>query len=161
MSKYERRHAGKAYYDGPASDFHMPWWPKCYPNFKPEEFADEDGYVFILVDLVDALQAARTEYGHPFILGSATRTKAQNSRAGGARRSSHLFGEAIDIGLHNGLQPGHPRFAAYDGRKLEALLKRHGFRGIGRYQFDYDKGRRGHIHVDMRPTRPATWGSWS
>jgi uncharacterized protein YcbK (DUF882 family) len=149
----------KAYYQGMASDFDMPWWPVRYPNFRPGEVAADDGSILILAEALDALQAIRTEFGMPFILNSSYRTAAQNRAAGSKETSMHRRGHAFDIGLHNGLQPGHPRFAAYDGRELEHLARKHGFNGIGRYVSDYDSGRRGFIHIDMR-NRSASWGSW-
>lgn len=159
MTHQTRYWPKRAYYHGMAASFAMPWWPERYPNFRPEEFAADDGSLLILVEAADALQAMRTEFGAPLILNSAYRTFEQNRRAGSTDTSMHPRGHAFDIALHNGRWPGDPKFIAYDGRALEALARKHGFNGIGRYQADYDRGKRGFIHTDKR-NRAASWGSW-
>ena len=43
------------------------------------------------------LNDLRAVCGFPFIVTSGFRTKAYNDKIGGAKRSMHLFGKAVDI----------------------------------------------------------------
>ena len=56
------------------------WWPRIVPALKVAE------------DI-------RAHLGHPLIIGNGFRPPAENKRAGGARRSQHLFFRAIDLDL--------------------------------------------------------------
>ena len=155
----ERYWPQKPYYDGKIMDFQLPWWEQMYPNFHPSELASYNDKVLALVAALDALQAMRTEFGFLFKINSAYRSAEHNKAEGGRPRSMHLFGHAYDISLSNGKRPGDLGFIAYDGCKLEALARKHGFNGIGRYAPDYEAGKVGFLHVDMR-NRAATWGAW-
>lgn len=69
------------------------------PNFKVYEFQCKDGTDRLLIDtyLVSVLQLYRKEVGVPVIINSAYRTPAYNEKVGGADRSMHVEGKAIDI----------------------------------------------------------------
>jgi len=88
---------------------------------------------------MDALQAVRDETQEPIFLTNMYRTDLENRRVGGGRNSQHLIGRAGDIVL-----------AGRDINEYEAILRAHGFNGIGRYPG------RGFIHADTRSKR-ATW----
>lgn len=48
-------------------------------------------------ELVKLLDKAREEAGVPFVITSGLRTVVQNAMAGGAEKSAHLTGEAVDL----------------------------------------------------------------
>ncbi len=50
-----------------------------------------------IVELARLLERARSQIGRPFVVNSWYRPPAVNSAVGGASRSQHLFGKAVDI----------------------------------------------------------------
>ena len=115
-----------------------------WPNFTPEEVACKGtGLVPInyrpFIETMDALQALRTEMRAPFFLTSMYRSPAYNAHVGGARRSQHQQGRAVDISTFN-----------LDRERLVRLAREIGFRGIGFYKT--------FIHLDTRNGRSTTWG---
>ncbi len=116
-----------------------------WPNFSPQEMACK-GSGSLMIDLaaMDKLQALRDEIGRPFVIHSAYRSPAHNQAQGGAKRSRHMLAEAFDI-----------RMAGHDPQEFEALARKHGFHGIGRYP----KSATPFLHIDVRPEdEAATWG---
>lgn len=112
-----------------------------WPHFTPKEMASKgDGSLVLSEDAMDALEAARTALGEPFIILSAYRDPIHNARVGGAPMSRHKAGDAFDIALRN-----HRR-----GELRDACMSA-GFRGFGLYQT--------FLHVDLGPKR--TWGRWN
>ncbi len=85
---------------------------------------------------VRRLNRARHYAGVPFIITSGRRTKAQNTRLGGAKRSSHLTGHGADFRARS----GRVRFAIVRGLILAGFVR------IGVYN--------GHVHVDDDPRLP-------
>ena len=71
------------------------------PNFKVYEFACQDGSdpVFIHPKVPEWCQAARDRFGYSFSPNSAYRTVSHNAKpsVGGAARSNHIYGLAVDI----------------------------------------------------------------
>lgn len=69
-------------------------------NFSREEFACNCGCNAndIKDELVDRLQIVREMYGKPMRINSGHRCKKSNGNAGSSSTSSHLIGEAADIG---------------------------------------------------------------
>ena len=67
-------------------------------NFKLREFECRCcGAVKLEKELLDRLQAMRTEVRRPMIIRSAFRCPSHNSSVGGAVRSQHLEGKAVDF----------------------------------------------------------------
>lgn len=94
-----------------------------------------------MVALAKQLQKAREQIGKPFRITSWYRPEPWNSRAGGARRSQHLHGGAIDIVVEG-----------YNGRQLGRALMSWWPGGMGIYP-----GNRQHIlHLDIGAKR--NWG---
>ena len=121
-------------------------WQKRWPNFAPTELASWGGELRINERALDGLQAVRTELGKPMHVNSAYRSEAHNRHVGGAPRSQHKAGTAFDIALRGG---NDLRKQAY-GDRIEALARKHGAKGIGRYN--------SFIHIDWRSgSRVRTW----
>ena len=72
---------------------------KITENFKVKEFACKDGTkeLYIDIELVEKLQAIREYIDRPIIIVCGYRTKSYNEICGGAMKSKHLTGEAIDF----------------------------------------------------------------
>lgn len=97
------------------------------------------------IELAKAFERIRELCGFPLIVNSAYRTAVYNDRIGGAVKSQHVQGRALDL---------HPATGG-----LKALLKLRGvaevvrreglIRGIGIYD--------GFVHVDTRPGKASTW----
>ena len=120
-------------------------WATAFPNFHPREIACRaSGAVAVDLYSLMGLQASRTHWGRAYRLTSAYRSPAHNAAVGGGEASQHLITTAYDIEV-----------SPSDGPALEAVLRAHGARGIGRYPAEH------FIHADWRIGRAATWGSWS
>lgn len=98
-------------------------------------FDDMDQALLVMLD------DARARAGTPFVLTSAVRCQAHNAAVGGATRSAHLTGNAVDIAVGNNMARGVI---------LRALVEA-GFRRIG--------VARGFLHVDNAAHLPSprTW----
>lgn len=72
---------------------------KLTPNFKVKEFACQDGTDPVVVHALIPIicQAVRNWFGYSFTPNSAYRTTAHNKSVGGAERSKHMYGKAVDI----------------------------------------------------------------
>ena len=101
------------------------------------------------VDFMDRLSSLRGEINQPLPLTSAWRSEGRNRQVGGAEKSSHLYGRAVDLRVHGD--------TAY---RVVAMAKRYGFTGVGIHQRGIVQGR--FIHLDDmefaagRP-RPTIW----
>ena len=94
-----------------------------------------------IVKLAIALQDARAAIGRPFRITSWYRPEPFNSRVGGASRSQHLNGGAVDIVVEG-----------YSGAQLARKIKPFWPGGVGIYP-----GNRKHIlHLDVGAKR--SWG---
>ena len=71
---------------------------KLSENFKVKEFACKDGSDEIKIDskVAGYLQAARDRFKVPIYINSAYRTPAYNKKIGGASKSYHMQGRAVD-----------------------------------------------------------------
>lgn len=78
-------------------------------NFQVKEFACKDGSdpVFIHPQIPIYCQMVRDKFGYPFTPNSAYRTVSHNASkdVGGAARSCHIYGRAVDIPALNGTTP--------------------------------------------------------
>ena len=73
-----------------------------WPNFSPAEIACRGtGKLLINEPALDKLQALRDRLGKPLIVRSAYRSPEHNRAVGGATRSKHLDGAALDIAMAN------------------------------------------------------------
>lgn len=109
------------------------------PHFSRSEFRSRDRAPLpsdaVLYSLVAHLEALRCIVGSkPMRIVSGHRSAAHNAAVGGAARSRHLVGDAVDLER---------------GYATPAQARAAGFRGIG-----VKDGWA--VHVDLRPT-PATW----
>lgn len=84
-----------------------------------------------------ALQKA---WGAPLSLNSTFRDKASNKKAGGAKKSQHLHGNAVDISVKD--------MSIEDRKALISLASSMGFKGVGVYHTA--------IHIDLANRRG--WG---
>lgn len=78
-------------------------------NFQVKEFACKDGSdpVFIHPQIPIWCQLVRDEFGYAFTPNSAYRTVSHNAKpsVGGAKRSWHIYGRAVDIPAGKGATP--------------------------------------------------------
>jgi len=110
-------------------------------NFNLQEFEcthKDHRHIRINEDLVNKLQELRDYLGVPLIINSAYRCPERNSQVGGATRSQHLLGNAVDISLKT----------VDNRKKLMELAETIGFNGIGEYNT--------FIHLDVRGSK-ARW----
>lgn len=91
--------------------------------------------------LRDVLERVADEFG-PLTVNSTCRSRRHNARVGGASRSFHLIGRAVDFRIHG------------NHRKVLRFLKRQ--RSVGGYAH-YG---RGVFHIDTGPRRTWGPGSW-
>lgn len=114
-------------------------------NFKVKEFAckgNDCDYLLVNIDLVKILQEeVRTKYDNAVIIVSAFRTEAYNAMCGGAPKSRHLSGEAIDFTLKD-----KKLFLDNINNIIKDLLKR-GIKGIGVY---VENRTTPYLHIDDR-----------
>ena len=62
------------------------------------------GYDHMQDCILDLIDACREHAGIPFVITSSIRCKAHNDAVGGADRSAHLTGHAVDISAKTGAQ---------------------------------------------------------
>lgn len=77
------------------------------PHFQLREFRCRDGSdpVFLNILIPFICEAVRTWCGVPFSPNSAYRTPSYNKKIGGAERSNHIYGNAVDIPASGGKTP--------------------------------------------------------
>ena len=109
------------------------------PNFKVREFACKDGSDPVLIHpmLPVWCQEVRDKFGYSFSPNSAYRTVSYNAKIGGAAKSQHCYGRAVDIPAKDGTTPQQ----LYDF--FEEILGDTG--GLGLYSWG--------VHVDPRPVK--------
>ena len=77
------------------------------PHFQVREFRCKDGsdavYINVLIPFV--CEAVRTWCGAAYSPNSAYRTPSYNKQIGGAERSNHIYGNAVDIPARGGKTP--------------------------------------------------------
>jgi len=112
-------------------------------HFSQAELASPDtGEAKMQPEFMLMLEALRRDYGKPMIITSGYRTPEHNAAVGGAKRSYHLQGRAVDVQV----------FGA-EAYQLVKLAMRHGFGGIGIQQQGAMEGR--FIHLDNREGDPV------
>lgn len=97
------------------------------------------------IELARAFERIRELCGFPLIVNSAYRTFDYNWKIGGAAKSQHVEGRALD------LVPGPGTLKALQKLRGSAeIARREGLiRGIGIYN--------GFVHIDTRPGKSSTW----
>lgn len=98
-----------------------------------------------LPNLVEAFEALRTKLGNkPLVILSAYRHSAYNKKIGGALKSQHSEGRALDIKTPKGMKPRE----LFD--IMVSLANSTPIRGVGLYRWG--------CHMDVRPqTRLSLW----
>ena len=84
------------------------------------------------------------QFGTIFTINSGFRDPARNTAAGGAKRSQHMLGNAIDIGARN--------YSNNERLEMIAYASSIGIKGIGLYNS-------GNMHFDVRDGARAGWGN--
>lgn len=98
------------------------------------------------VTLAREFEAIREALGVPLLVLSAYRTPEWNRRIGGAAKSQHLQGRALDLVPVKGTTVAQ----LYKAALARAQAPGSKLRGLGKY--------RGFVHIDVRPTtRLARW----
>lgn len=77
------------------------------PNFQVKEFACSDGSDVVLIHpfIPHICQLVRNKFNMPFSPNSAYRTITHNKSVGGANKSNHIYGRAVDIPAKHGVTP--------------------------------------------------------
>lgn len=77
------------------------------PNFQVKEFACKDGSDVVVIHpyIPHICQIVRNKFNMPFKPNSAYRTITHNKAEGGATKSNHIYGRAVDIPAKNGVTP--------------------------------------------------------
>lgn len=125
-----------------------------WPNFTPEEFACKcgkcgaDSGLKMHQELMDKLQALRSEMGFPFVITSGFRCAAHPAEHVKTTPGTHNLGCAVDIAVQG-----------EQALKIVSAAADYGFTGIGLDQ----KGSGRFVHLDDAPDikgRPRPW-LWS
>ena len=76
-------------------------------NFKVKEFACSDGTDTVVINplIPHICQIIRNRFNMPFSPNSAYRTPTHNKSVGGATKSNHIYGRAVDIPAKKGVTP--------------------------------------------------------
>ena len=105
-------------------------------NFNLKEFEcthPEHRHVQLDEKLLEKLQKLRSKIGRPLIINSAYRCPERNAQVGGAKKSQHLFGRAVDVSIHN---------LNLSQNQILEMAKNLDFTGIGLYN--------NFVHLDVR-----------
>jgi len=72
--------------------------------FKESEFMMANSKVFDKMDamFLPLLDELRQRVGEPLVITSSYRSKEYNKFIGGAKKSQHLYGKAVDLACNNG-----------------------------------------------------------
>lgn len=140
LATIPRADAASGFYSGTA--WHVAGWR--VRHFHPSEVASRDNdRIWVSKAMITALDRVRDDVGRPLRILSGYRDPAWNRRVGGARRSRHIHGDAVDIDLR-GFSP-HARYV------LAWYLIDKGFTSFGSYG-----DRPNMLHADRRP-RATIW----
>ena len=92
--------------------------------------------------LVSILNSIAQEFGRPLHVISGYRSPTYNAKVGGARRSQHMLGRAVDIRIST--------LSTAERLRLIALASKMGVKGIGIYNNS--------LHLDIRDGQASYWG---
>ena len=115
---------------------------KISKNFNLKEFECKgNGEVKLHSKLLELLQSVRDEFDKPIKINSGYRSKEHNERVGGAKRSQHLRGTAVDISIRN---------LDFTDRKVATVVRQLADEiGIGRDNLGIGYGGT-FLHIDVR-----------
>lgn len=132
--------ASSGFYNGTA--WYVPGWRSRF--FKPIELASRgNNRVWVSKAMIAGLDRVREKMERPIHILSGYRDPRHNRLVGGATRSRHIIGDAVDIDLQ--------AFGSWNRYALAWYLIDNGFTSFGTY------GDKPHmLHADMRP-RAAIW----
>jgi len=83
---------------GPREVAAIKYLPKLSPHFSVSEVRSKgNGNCYIRSTLLHGLESLRTIIGRPIVLVNGYRDPVENKRVGGASRSLHMWGLAVDI----------------------------------------------------------------
>lgn len=119
---------------GPKTQAALEDLPRLSEHFTVAELRSKgNGNCYIRRELLVALEIVRAHFGRPLAVVSAYRDPAHNARVGGASKSMHLYGLAVDpdgdyadvdeilaLGLFSGVGRRHGRWAHGDLRHHSA-----------------------------------------
>jgi len=135
---------------GPREIAALKWLPKLSPHFTVSEVRSKgNGNCYIRSPLLHGLESLRTIIGRPVVLVNGYRDPVENKRVGGASRSLHMWGLAVDVASLTLNVP------------LKDMLALELFSGIG-----WNRSTGLTSHVDMRhltgyhydtPRNPEVW----
>jgi hypothetical protein len=94
-----------------------------------------------LVGVANLADVLRERFGAPITVLNGLRPETYNAAVGGAKRSQHIWGRALDLTARDMPKLRSVALVMYRAREIG---------GLGLY--------RGNIHIDTRPQRSA-WGS--
>lgn len=115
-------------------------WPSKY--YTPQELASKgNGDIRFHRGTLLALDLATEKFGRKLTLNSAYRDPAHNRRVGGASKSQHMYGRAVDINVRG--------LSQEEKARLVAALVTSGFTGFGASETT--------LHADTRRVG-AVWG---
>lgn len=117
-----------------------------HPLGNPAKFSYPRGMAKTLTGVnpkaINMALETQKRFGAPLITTSGLRNPFQNKKAGGAKKSQHMSGNALDFAI--------PDTQGADTARLLDAMRRSGFTGRGGY-------RPGKVHGDVR-TRETLWG---
>lgn len=144
--------ASQSYYEStpPPSDSSEPTDPAEVPSY--DELGDSTSGLVnyrsnvnrkINPELIRMVEEVARRFGRPLTVTSGYRDPAYNKKVGGAKKSQHMLGNAVDI--------SGAEFTNEERKQLVAIASSVGINGIGVYN---DKS----LHFDARSYK-AAWGS--
>lgn len=117
----------------------------CTPHFHPYELRCKDGapyperwYQSRAANLLQACEDVRRMFNRPMTVISGYRTPEYNAKIGGAKKSQHMQGRAVDFVI-DGVPPATVQKAIFENQH-----SLHRIRGFGEYPT--------FTHIDTRPT---------
>jgi uncharacterized protein YcbK (DUF882 family) len=132
--------------DGPS--LHLSWDELACRDVYRTEYPSE-WRATRAVELAKAFERVRELCGFPLLVNSGFRTHYYNLSIGGAAKSQHVQGRALDL-VPVGMKKHTKKARLADLSNAAAQARREGLlRGIGIYS--------GFVHIDTRPGANASW----
>ena len=132
--------------DGPSR--HLSWAELACRDGTPFPEEWKVSRALELAELAAAFERVRYLWGGPLLVSSGYRSPEWNRRIGGARRSQHVEGRALDLSPPRNSPQGN--LVRLRGIVLEAREQGY-LQGVGIYN--------GFVHIDIRARRATWYGS--